>query len=272
MSHLSHDILGVRVDDQTDAELDQTLKDMLAGTRANIVVTPNPEFILSAREDAEFRAILKDADLSLPDGAGLRYAVAALTDDEILAHRHTGVDALGTLARLSAETGKRMLLLGGTGKDPETVGASFKKLYPSLDIVALDPGIIDDDVPRLSEAITSRVRSLEPVIIAVALGAGRGSRQGKQEKVMTLLADQIPSVRILIGVGGAVRTLAHPNLLPPPAWRKRGLEWLWRLIKQPWRWQRIGKAVIIFPLVVAWECVGRRRLFKAVKRVASLIL
>lgn len=268
---MTHDILGVRVDDLTDADLEQKLRDMLSGERAQIVVTPNPEFILSARDDAEFRAILRNADLSLPDGAGLRYAVAALTDDEVLTHRHTGVDTLGLLAKLSAETGQRMLLLGGTGKDPETVGADFKKLYPTLDIVALDPGIIDDEVPRLSEAIASRVRSLEPVIIAVALGQGRGRRQGKQERVMAYLANEIPSVRILIGVGGAIRTLANPKLIPPMAWRERGVEWLWRLIKQPWRSPRIFRAVIIFPLVVVWECLGRGRFVKAVKRVVGLL-
>ncbi|MFA5945445.1 MAG: WecB/TagA/CpsF family glycosyltransferase [Patescibacteria group bacterium] len=265
----SHDILGVRVDDIPDAELEQRLNDMLVSARANIVVTPNAEFILSARDDAEFRGILKSADLSLPDGVSIKYAVAALTDDEALIHRHTGVDTLQLLARLSAESGKRMLILGGTGKDPEIVGGEFKKLYPTLDIVALDPGIIDDEVPRLSEAVASRVKSLEPVIIAVALGQGRGRRQGKQERVMAFLAEEISTARILIGVGGAIRTLAHPSLIPPLAWRKRGVESLWRLIKQPWRSPRIFRAVIVFPAVVVWECIGRRRLLKAAKRVYS---
>ena len=80
---------------------------------------------------------------------------------------------------------------------------------------------------------------------------------------------RLQSVRLLIGVGGSIHTLSHPNLIPPPAWRKRGVEWLWRLIKQPWRWQRIGRAVVIFPIVVAWEALMRKRFVKAITRVAT---
>ncbi|MFA5946772.1 MAG: WecB/TagA/CpsF family glycosyltransferase [Patescibacteria group bacterium] len=264
----SHKILGVRLDDLTEAELRAKLVSFLRGDKPKVVVTPNPEFLLSAMQDPEFRTILDRADLSIPDGAGLRFASAALEDMEVLKTRHTGVATLELLAALCSLEGKRLLLLGGSGKDPEIVAAGFKVKFPTLDVVPLDPGIVDDVTPRLSEAVLARLASLEPVVIAVALGQGRGRRQGKQEKVMAAMKDRLPSVRLLIGVGGAIHTLSHPKLIPPLAWRQRGVEWLWRLIKQPWRWQRIGRAVVIFPVVVAWEALMRKRFVTAVKRVS----
>lgn len=266
-----HDVLGVRIDDMNSEELEQQLKSFLLGSEPRIVVTPNPEFILASLDDPSFREVLSRADLSTPDGIGLKFAVAALTDNK-LRYRHTGVDTLQLLARLCAQNGKRLLILGGTGKDPEKVGELFKKEHASLDVVALDPGIVDDEYPRLSEATVARLKALEPAVVAVALGQGRGKQQGKQEKIMEALKRELPTARILIGIGGAVHTLANPHLQAPAAWKKRGFEWLWRILNQPWRAKRIFRAVIIFPLEVIWATLRHRRFGRALRNVYREIL
>ena len=103
-----HNIFSHRLDDLSDQELGQLFSDWLNGAKPKIIVTPNPEFLLLARHDKEFAELLSQSDLSLPDGVGLKYAVAALTDQK-LEHRHTGVDTLEYLA----STGARLALVGG---------------------------------------------------------------------------------------------------------------------------------------------------------------
>lgn len=85
---MRHHLFEVPIDDFSNAELDQQLTEWVNGTVSKFLTTPNPEFLLLARKDEEFRKILQSSDLSLPDGVGLRYAIAALTDKRLL-HRQT---------------------------------------------------------------------------------------------------------------------------------------------------------------------------------------
>ncbi len=253
-------ILGVRIDDLTPDALRHTLLEWLQGDQARLIVTPNPEFILLAARDSEFKQILAKSDLSLPDGIGLKFAVAALTEAR-LTNRHTGADTLVLLAELACQEHKRLVLLGGSPRKTVRAAVALRERFPGLDVATFDPGIIDEQHVRLSEATLAGVERLSPQIIAVALG------QGKQERVMTILKAKIPSVRILIGVGGASDYISKAVSRAPLAWQKYGFEWLWRLIQQPWRWQRILSAIIVFPLKVVWVTLVRRRFIQAVRNV-----
>jgi N-acetylglucosaminyldiphosphoundecaprenol N-acetyl-beta-D-mannosaminyltransferase len=249
------------VHDLDDAQLRTTLQQWVVGDSAKMIVTPNPEFVMHAQRDAEFRELLAKADLSLPDGVGLRFAVTALSN-ETLEHRHTGADTLITLAELAAAEKKKLVLLGGSPKKTERAAATLRERFPELDVAVFDPGIIDEHHVRLSEATLAGVERLSPVIIAVALG------QGKQEKVMHILKTKIPSVRVLMGIGGASDYVSMAVKRAPTRWQKYGFEWLWRLIQEPWRWKRILNATVFFPLRVAWATLISGRFFIAVHRVS----
>lgn len=259
---MRHEVLGVKIDDIAPDELEGRLLGYLKGERASLIVTPNPEFIMYAKRDAEFRKLLNEADLSLPDGIGLRFAVAALTDDQ-LKYRHTGADTLIVLAGLCASEHKKLVLLGGSPRKTQRAAESLRERFPGLDVATFDPGIIDEYHVRLSEATLTGVERLSPQAIAVALG------QGKQEKVMRILKEKIPSVRLLMGIGGASDYVAMAVRRAPSSWQRYGFEWLWRLIQEPWRWKRILNATLIFPLRVAWVTILTRRFFKALSRVAK---
>ena len=259
---VEHVILGVKVHDVPEPDLRAKLQSWLVGTEVHTIVTPNPEFVMLAKRDAEFKKILNQADLSLPDGVGLRFAVAALSEDR-LEHRHTGADTLIVLAELCALEHKRLVLLGGSPHKTERAASSLKERFPGLDVVTFDPGIIDEYHVRLSEATLAGVERLSPQVIAVALG------QGKQERVMVSLKEKIPAVRILIGIGGAADYVSMAVKRAPSSWQKLGFEWLWRLIQEPWRWKRILSATVFFPIRVVWATLYSGRFFRALKNVGQ---
>ncbi len=257
-----HNLLGIGVHDLSEAELQAVVEEWLAGDQARTIVTPNPEFVLRARQDKEFRRILQAADLALPDGVGLRFAVAALSNDR-LQHRHTGADTMVYLADLCTRKHKRLMLLGGVPRKTERAAAILAEQFPGIDVVTFDPGIIDEHHVRLSEATLTGVERLAPDVIAIALG------QVKQEKVMEILQHKIPTVRLLIGVGGSADYVSKAVQRAPKAWQRYGFEWAWRLVQEPRRAKRIFRAVIVFPLSVTWAAIQERRLFRALYNVAK---
>lgn len=257
-----HVVLGVRVHDLSQPALRELLNEWLLGQQARTIVTPNPEFVMQAQHDTEFKQLLAQADLSLPDGIGLKFAIAALTDDR-LEYRHTGADTLLLLAELAALNKRSLVLLGGSPRKTERAAAALRTQFAGLQVATFDPGIIDNQHVRLSEATLAGLERLAPHIVAIALG------QGKQEKVMAILKTKIPALRILIGIGGASDYISMAVKRAPIAWRQYGFEWLWRLVQEPWRWQRILNAVLFFPLRVLWSAVVGGHLLKALKNVSQ---
>src|SRR5216684_169872 len=126
----SVDILGVRVDDVTYAEALGTLRQAIAARVPHVVTTPNPEFIMLARRDAAFRAVLNRTALNIPDGIGLLLA-ARLAGDRLRAHVQ-GTDLVLMLAAESAAVGYRWFLLGGFGDVAERAARTLVARFPGL--------------------------------------------------------------------------------------------------------------------------------------------
>lgn len=214
----SHYVFGVRIDDISEHDVRALFSRWLFEDEQRVVVTPNPEFLLLARRDKQFREVLNSAHLALPDGVGLKIAAP-------LEHRVTGVDALEMLIALCHEHGKRLVTVGS-------------------DVADVDAGQVRD---TLTPDVVAKVRAMDPDVVAVGLG------QGKQEKVIAAHRAAWPTARILIGVGGAIEMRAGRQRRAPRLVRRFGLEWLWRLILEPRRLRRIVNAVIVFPILVFRE-------------------
>lgn len=259
-------LFGVVVHDLTLAELRGQVETWFSEPRLHVIVTPNPEFLLRAKKDQAFADRLNRADLSMPDGVGLQYAAAAF--GETLGHRHAGVDVLKELSAVCAARGESVLLLGGKPGSGEAAAQYLRGLYPGLNVHAYDPGTIEwkDDEWHLPPGLRDLIRVRRPSVIAVALG------QGKQEAFIEDILSDLPAVRIAIGVGGAFEMLG--GILPraPESWRRRGIEWLWRLGLEPKRAWRISRAVIVFPITVALATLKQRMFFSACRRVLRLLL
>ncbi len=248
-------LFGVRIDDCSREAVAEMFLDWLTGATSKKVFTPNPEFLLLARQQPEFAQILNSADLRLPDGVGLRFASAALAD-HVIADRFPGVEVLGMLAELCRHQGVRLLLLGSS-ISTERAAKALRQKFSGLDVLCVDPGEVGE-AGELRQEIVQEIRQAAPTVLAVGLG------QGKQEACITKYAVTWPSVRIAIGVGGAFAMIGGTLPRAPRALRRVGLEWLWRLAIEPKRLPRIWRAVVVFPAMVAREALQQRRFWRAV--------
>lgn len=256
-----HEVFGVRIDDVSDAELEEKLLFWLESGQGKVIATTNAEFLLLARRNKIFHEQLNAADLSLPDSVSLRYAIAALTDS-YLKDRHPGIDVLLDLALLCSQNNKRLLLLGGGPGTAQATKMKFLQSLPDLQVVAIDPGHVPfDGMISIASSLIEQIRQAKPDVVAVALG------QGKQEAFMFQMKDVLAQVSIWIGVGGAFDMLSGQKKRAPRFIQKIGLEWVWRLVGEPRRWRRIMNASLIFPFTVVLSTLKARRFWKAVTRV-----
>ena len=235
-----HNILGVGIhncgDDEAISEIERFLKEQ--PSRLHQVCTVNPEFVMEARCNSAFRAILNNAALATPDGIGIILAGRLLRRP--FKGRATGVALVERIAQLSNEQGYSIFMLGAGEGVAEQAANALKQRYQRMMIAGTYAGSPDD---KDFEEIKTRLDAARPDILLVAYGAP------KQDLWIDTHRHQFPnSIKIAMGVGGVFDYLSGRVPLAPPLMRRFGLEWLYRLIKQPWRWRRILK-VLAFALL-----------------------
>ena len=218
--------LNVRVDDVTFAETLALMESCIAQGGPHQICTVNPEFIMLAQRDAEFRGVLARSDLNIPDGGYLRWA--ARLRGRRLREQVTGSDGLPLFAALAARKGYRIFFLGAGEGVAELAAKLLCERFPGLHVVgayAGSPAIADD------EPLVARVRAARPDALFVAYGAPQ------QDEWIARNAQRL-QVPVMMGIGGTLDYIV--GLVPrAPHWMRRlGLEWLYRLIRQPWRWRR----------------------------------
>jgi len=222
------DILGVPVHAVTMAETLNLVEGYLTGSRLFQIATVNPEFVMTAQEDAEFRQVLQTADLCIPDGVGLLWAARRL--GQPLPERVAGSDLVYEIARLAAERQWRLFLLGAAEGVAEEAGAILKDRYPGLPIAGCYAGSPD---PAENEARVGRINESQAQIVYVAYGAPR------QDKWIARNRQSLPAVRLAMGVGGSLDFITGRAKRPPEWAQRAGVEWLVRLAQEPWRWRRM---------------------------------
>jgi len=181
---------------------------------------------MEARRNPEFAAVLEQADLCMPDGIGLLWAARRL--GQTLPERVTGSDGVPMIAQAAAEHGWRLYLLGAAPGVAERAAEILAGCYPGLRVVGTYPGSpADADAP----GIIARVRLAHPDILFVAYGAP------KQDLWIAKHRDAL-AVPVMMGVGGSFDFIVGVQKRAPRWMQRINLEWLYRLISQPWRWRR----------------------------------
>ncbi|MDP2736793.1 MAG: WecB/TagA/CpsF family glycosyltransferase [bacterium] len=230
-------ILGINITKASRQEILRTIYNFLNDSGRHQIITPNPEIILAANEDKVFFEILNKADLALPDGIGLK-VVSWLMGVNL--ERITGADLVKDILAMAEAQNRRVVIFNwrdGLSSESDIQQVLVDK-YPGLQVFVVDI----DRQAIMSEEKLARIKEFQPEIIFSTLGAPY------QEKFIFHNLENLPSVKIGMGIGGAFDFLTG-KLPRAPLWlRKIGLEWLWRLIKQPSRWKRIYNAVIVFPV------------------------
>ncbi len=235
-------ILGVRVDALTYADLLARIAAFIAEGTPHQIATVNPEFVMEARRNPEFAAVLEQTDLCLADGIGLLWA--ARRQGRKLPERVTGSDGVPLIARRASEQGWRLYLLGAGPGIAERTGGILQARYSGLRVVGAYAGTpADVDAAE----IIARVREAHPDILFVAYGAPKQDVWiGKHRAAL--------GVPVMMGVGGSFDFIAGVQKRAPLWVQRLNLEWLFRLLSQPWRWRR----QLALPRF-AWAVVRERR-------------
>jgi N-acetylglucosaminyldiphosphoundecaprenol N-acetyl-beta-D-mannosaminyltransferase len=229
----SVDILGTRLDLNSKEEIGERLRRALAEPWDGLcrhVVTLNPEYVMAAQRDPSFAAAVCHADLVTADGAGV--VAAARLIHGVKVERMTGVELMDWLARLSGEMNAPLFLLGAAQGVADAAAANLRERNPGLCLA----GTWADGSPRVEHDAPAleRIAASEAKIVAVAYGA--------PAQILWIARNQgalaASGVRLVIGVGGALDYLSGTVALPPEIVRRLGLEWLARLIREPYRWRR----------------------------------
>ena len=233
------DILGVGFDDLTLDEAAEAGAALVEGGGFHYAVTPNPEFLLTARHDEPFRQALLGADLVLADGVGVTYAAKIL--GRPLKGRVPGIEFAQRLLAWMAAHGKRLFLLGAKPGVAELAAANLKAAYPGLIVCGTHDGYFQEDGP-----VVKAIQESAADVVFVCLGAP------KQELWM-VRNGPAAGARLMVGLGGSLDVFAGVVERAPKTFQKLGLEWLHRLIKEPKRFGRMAK----LPLVL-WYALGAR--------------
>lgn len=236
------DVLDVPVDLMTRREIRAWLVRQLEdGIACAHVVTLNPEYVMTARRDRDFAAMVREAQLSTIDGAGISLAARLLARVRTPFERVTGVALCWLLADISEETGDGLFLLGAGPGVAERAGEALREAHPD----AVIGGTWADGSPWPEDDGESIRRIAESGSSVVLVAYGAPSQVYWIARNQEALA--AAGVRIAIGIGGALDYISGNVPLAPPVVRRLGLEWAYRLVREPWRWRR----QLVLPLYAA---------------------
>lgn len=231
-------LLGIPID---VISLKQATDDILLYLNENKqkhIATPNNEMLVESTKNSEFKSVLQNTDLNLPDSTGL--LIAAFLTGQKLHKRCPGVDTVIELCK-RLKPDQPVFLLGAAPGIAQKAAAKLNQINPGINIGGYYSGSPQDSE---SDFIVNKINHSKPQLLLVAYGAPA------QDLWINKHLNKIPSVRVAMGVGGTFDFLAGNIKRAPEAIRQIGLEWLWRLIIQPRRLTRIINATVVFLYLV----------------------
>ena len=233
------DVMGVQFDNVTMEQALHKAEELLGQPGASYAVTPNSEIVYEALADESLMRLLNNADLVLPDGAGVVLGSKILKTP--LKEKVAGVDFADGLLELLAKTGRSVYLLGSKPGVAELAAEKMVKKHPGLTVCGMADGYFKDEGP-----VVEKINAAGADVLFVCLGAP------KQERFMDTHKAEL-NVRLMIGLGGSLDSFAGTVKRAPKWMIACSLEWLYRLIKEPKRFKRMLR----LPKFI-WRVICRR--------------
>ncbi|OPJ55246.1 WecB/TagA/CpsF family glycosyltransferase [Alkalithermobacter paradoxus] len=228
-------VLGVKVHRVTMSDAVNRVISFLENKQKSIVYTPNSEIIMECQTNEKLSLAMKEADLVIPDGIGI--VLASKIIKKPLSERVTGIDLMEKILNYANEKGKSIFILGGRPGVAQKCGENILKRYPNIKLKGTHHGYFKGQhigMENHSEEVQvlELINYLKPDILFVAFGAP------KQELWIQRYKDELDA-KLFMGVGGSVDVYAGEVKRAPKIYQNLGLEWFYRLVKEPWRYKRM---------------------------------
>jgi N-acetylglucosaminyldiphosphoundecaprenol N-acetyl-beta-D-mannosaminyltransferase len=220
-------ILGVPIDQVTNETAFERFQLLIGQEGCSMIFTPNTEIVMAASSDETLKNTLAESDLCIPDGIGLIYA--SKIKKLGLTERVTGVDLMGRILQFCNNSHQSIYIVGGKPGIAEKACQNIKNKFKNIEIKGYRDGYFEE---KEETKVIDQINQVKPNVLFVALGAP------KQEKWIYKHRHRLKA-NVAIGVGGSVDIWAGTAKRAPQIYQKLGLEWFYRLLKEPWRYKRM---------------------------------
>ncbi len=205
----------------------QHLIERIEKKQSTHVITANPIMVMAAVDDAKYSAMMKRADLIVPDGAGVVWA--AKYAGQPVTERVTGIELMQKLLQAGEKRRWRVYLLGTSQEIIDAAAEKLQLQYPQVKIAGVRNGFFG---PEQDEEVVEAIRQAAPDMLFVARGA-------ETQEPWIVKYKQKLNVPLIMGVGGSFDVISGKLKRAPEIWQKLRVEWLYRLLQEPKRFKRM---------------------------------
>ena len=230
-------ILSVKISTLSKQKIINLISHRTEQKSSTVIFTPNTQILLDAQSSPRNLLLLNSADINIPDGIGVLLASKILGG--IIKKRISGIELGEALLALAEKKGYRVFLLGAKKGVAKKAKKALKKHYPKLKICGTHHGYFSEEQSFL---VCQKIRCASPHILFVCLGSPR------QELWIDNHRRQLPTVRVFMGLGGALDVWSGRLCRAPRGLRRLGLEWAWRMLLEP---RRLGGLLPISAFLLA---------------------